>query len=358
MLTVLVSLVVFSVVILIHELGHYLAARHCGIRVLEFSVGMGPALWSTVRSGIRYSLRALPVGGYVSMESEDEDGAEEKTGETPETPRDLPSPEGEGIPFDQARPRKRLAVLVAGAAMNFLLGFFLLLVLVSRNEYIVSRTVSVIGEDALCGQTGLQAGDTILAVNGRYCFVANDILYELSRTEDHQARLTVRREGRRLELPAVQFDTYQDENGKTYMNLGFSVLPVEKNALTVPAEAARFTLYFGRLIYSGLLDMLRGRASINDLSGPVGIVSAIGQAVSYGWEDVLNLLALITVNLGVVNLLPLPALDGGKSLLVLVEMIFRRPVPTRVQMAINALGMAMLFTLMIFSTMQDILRLV
>ena len=131
---------------------------------------------------------------------------------------------------------------------------------------------------------------------------------------------------------------------------------MHKNFITVTVEAARSTVYYGRIIYTGILDIFRGRASINDLSGPVGIVSTIGEAVSYGWQDVINILALITINLGIVNLLPLPALDGGKALLVLAEAILHRPVPTKWQMAINVAGMAMLFALMIFATWQDILR--
>lgn len=357
-LTALVSVLVFGAVIFIHELGHYLVARRCGISVLEFSVGIGPAIWKTRRNGTLYCVRLLPLGGYVSM-----DDLEEEDDEQPEAPPELPAEEpfvaaAEGTPFLEAKPHKRLAVVLAGACMNFLLGFALLVVLVNQNEYIVSRTVSVIGEDALCGQTGLQVGDTILAVNGRPCFVAGDIVYELTRTENHQADFTVRRGGQRVLLPAVCFDTVEAEDGSTHMQLGFAVKPVEKNPLTVTAEAARFTAYFGRLIYSGLADMIRGRTSINDLSGPVGIVSAIGEAVRYGWEDVVNMMALLTINLGIMNLLPIPALDGGKALLILVEMGIRRPVPEKIQIAINATGLVLLFGLMIFATMQDILRLV
>lgn len=359
-LTALAAVVVFGVVIFIHEFGHYLVARRCGISVLEFSVGVGPAIWKTRRNGTLYSVRLLPLGGYVSMDDPEDEEDEEQAEPPAET-----AAEGDvlvaapvGTPFLEAKPHHRLAVLLAGACMNFLLGFVLLIVLVNRNEYIVSRTVSVIGENALCGQTGLQVGDTILSVNGRPCFVAGDIIYELTRTENYQADFTVRRDGRRVLLPAVQFDTVLAEDNTTHMQLGFAVKPIEKNPLTVTVEAARFTVYFGRLIYSGLADMVRGRTSINDLSGPVGIVSAIGEAVRYGWEDVVNMMALLTINLGIMNLLPIPALDGGKALLVLVEMVIRRPVPEKIQIAINALGMVLLFALMIFATMQDILRLV
>ena len=358
-LTIVVSILVFGIVIFVHELGHFLVAKHCGIRVLEFSIGMGPAIWQTEKNGTAYSLRLLPVGGFVSMEGEDEDGTlleDQVQAAQPKQEGEYPQVE-EDIPFPLARPRKRLAVMVAGACMNFLLGFLVLFVLLaSPDSVIASRQIGEVDETSLSAQSGLQVGDTILKVNGHSCLVANDIFYELSRTENHEASFVVRRDGKKVELPSVQFSTTTDDDGSEHMQLGFRVYPVHKNFVTVSVEAVRCTAYYGRIIYTSLLDIFRGRASINDLSGPVGIVNSISEAVSYGWQDVLNLLALLTINLGVVNLLPLPALDGGKAVLVLAEAVIRRPVPTNVQIALNAAGMVMLFGIMIFATWQDILR--
>lgn len=360
-LTLVVSALVFGIVILVHELGHYLVAKHNGIRVLEFSIGMGPAIWQTEKNGTNYSLRLLPVGGFVSMEGEDEDGELlEDCVRQPEKEKASEQSYGsveQNIPFPLARPKKRIAVLLAGACMNFLLGFLALFVLLSSPDSVIaSRQIGEVDETSLSAQSGLQVGDTIVKVNGHRCIVAGDIFYELSRTENHQASFVVRRNGETVQLPAVQFGTTTDDQGNQHMQLGFRVYSMHKNFITVTVEAARSTVYYGRIIYTGILDIFRGRASINDLSGPVGIVSTIGEAVSYGWQDVINILALITINLGIVNLLPLPALDGGKALLVLAEAILHRPVPTKWQMAINAAGMAMLFALMIFATWQDILR--
>lgn len=367
-LTLVVSILVFGIVIFVHELGHFLVAKHNGICVLEFSIGMGPAIWQTEKNGTVYSLRLLPVGGFVSMEGEDEDGTllqDSVQGSQPEPPQ--PEEAGaeksiypkieQNIPFPLARPRKRIAVLVAGACMNFVLGFLVLFALLaSPDSVIASRQIGEVDETSLSVQSGLQKDDVILKVNGHSCLVANDIFYELSRTQDHKADFVVRRDGKKIELPEVQFGVTTDEQGGEHMQLGFKVYAVHKNFITVTAEAARCTAYYGRIVYTSLLDLVRGRASINDLSGPVGIVSSISEAVGYGWEDVFNLLALLTINLGVVNLLPLPALDGGKTLLVLIEALIRRPVPTKVQIAINAAGMVMLFGIMIFATWQDILR--
>ena len=341
-LTLVVSALVFGIVILVHELGHYLVAKHNGIRVLEFSIGMGPAIWQTEKNGTNYSLRLLPVGGFVSMEGEDEDGELlEDCVRQPEKEKASEQSYGsveQNIPFPLARPKKRIAVLLAGACMNFLLGFLALFVLLSSPDSVIaSRQIGEVDETSLSAQSGLQVGDTIVKVNGHRCIVAGDIFYELSRTENHQASFVVRRNGETVQLPAVQFGTTTDEQGNQHMQLGFRVYSVHKNFITVTVEAARSTVYYGRIIYTGILDIFRGR-------------------VSYGWQDVINILALITINLGIVNLLPLPALDGGKALLVLAEAILHRPVPTKWQMAINAAGMAMLFALMIFATWQDILR--
>ena len=168
-------------------------------------------------------------------------------------------------------------------------------------------------------------------MNGRRCFVANDILYELVRTESNQADFTVRRDGELVELPGVQFDTWQDEQGQTHMDIGFTVYGIERTPLNVLKEAGRSVLYYGRVIFTSLTDLLRGRESINDLSGPVGIVSAFGQAVRYGWRDLLELVALIKINLGIFNLLPFPALDGGKVVFLLIEAVIGRPVPEKIR---------------------------
>ena len=204
----------------------------------------------------------------------------------------------------------------------------------------------------------VEAGDEIVAVNGRHCFVANDMLYELMRTESYRADFTVRRDGKLVELPDVQFDTWQDEQGQTHMTLGFTVYGLKKTPLNVLKEAGNSVLYYGRIIFASLSDLLRGRESINDLSGPVGIVTAIGQAASYGWQDLLEMLVLITVNVGIFNLLPFPALDGGKVVFLLIEGVTGHAVPEKIQSGLTVAAFALLFGLMIFATYNDILRLI
>ena len=362
-ITLIAALVVFSAVIAIHEFGHFTVAKLCGIQVNEFSIGMGPALWKKIYKGTQYSLRALPVGGYVALEGEESPESQQAEAarderETEDT-NPVPPEQRTGIPLNEAPVWQRVLVMVAGAFMNFVLGFVVLVILVAAQEgAITSKTIYSIEDDALCGQTGLQAGDEIVAVNGRRCFVANDILYELVRTEAYRADFTVKRDGQKVELPDVQFDTWQDEDGQTHMTLGFTVYGIKKTPLNVLKEAWNSTLYYGRIVFTSLADLVRGRESINNLSGPVGIVTAIGQAASYGWQDLLELLALITINLGVFNLLPFPALDGGKVVFLIIEGVTGHAVPEKLQGTLTMAAFALLFGLMLFATYNDIIRLV
>ncbi len=378
-ITLLAAVFVFSAVIAIHEFGHFAVAKLCGVQVNEFSIGMGPVLLKKMHHGTQYSLRALPVGGFVALEGEESPESQQAEREERSDLEERPlsrrsgadsSPNGEalngeelsqptGKPLNEAPVWQRALIMAAGACMNFLLGFVVMAILLAaQNEPITSRVIYAVEDGALCGQTGLEAGDKVLAVNGRRCFVANDMLYELMRTEDYSASFTVLRDGKKVELPRVQFDTWQDEDGETHMSLGFTVYGIKKTPINVIKEAWNSVLYYGRIIFTSLMDLLRGRESINDLSGPVGIVTAIGQAASYGWQDLLELLALITVNVGIFNLLPFPALDGGKVVFLFIEGVTGHAVPEKIQSGLTLAAFALLFALMIFATYNDIVRLV
>jgi regulator of sigma E protease len=362
-ITFVAALLIFGAVIAIHEFGHFAVAKLCGVQVNEFSIGMGPTLIKTYRKGTQYTLRLLPVGGFVALEGEESPESEQAEGgsgddDGPDIPPEVLA-QRTGKPLNEAAVWQRMLVMAAGAFMNFVLGFVVLVLLISaRNEPITSRVIYKINEGALCGQTGLEAGDKVLAVNGRRCFVANDMIYELVRAEQYRADFTVLRDGKTVELPDVQFDTWVDDSGETHMSLGFTVYGIQKTPLNVLKEAGNSVLYYGRIIYTSLADLVRGRESINDLSGPVGIVTAIGQAASYGWQDLLELLALITINVGILNLLPFPALDGGKIVFLLIEGITGYAVPEKIQGSLTVAAFALLFGLMIFATYNDILRLI
>ncbi len=348
-LMIVAGILVFGTVIFVHELGHFLVAKKSGIKVNEFAMGMGPVLFRFQKGETQYALRLFPIGGFVSMEGEDEDSDEPRS-------------------FTRAPVYKRMLVIIAGAFMNMVLGFLVLVLLVASGGAMASRTVAEVSDPA----TGLQVGDTILKINGRSCFTMSDILYEFARTQNGTFDLQVRRDGKKVELREVQFpvaeavdegtgETVVDETtGKpyTYLDISFKVLPLAKNPWTVVQQAFFTTLSYTRLIYLTFFDLILGRVPINNLSGPVGIVEQIGKAAIIGWRNVLQLLALISVNLGVMNMLPLPALDGGKALLLAVEGIRRKPLNRRFEIAVNTAGFVLLMGLMVLVTFNDILRLV
>ena len=229
-MSIIVSVLVFSVVIIIHELGHFITAKRSGIKVNEFSIGMGPQLFGVTKGDTLYALRLFPIGGYVAMEGEDEESDREGA-------------------FNSVPVQNRISVVVAGAVMNMLLGFAVLCVLVCGQEAITSRTVSSFYEGAMTQQTGLMVGDEIIAINGRKCYIANDVIYEFARTQNGTADFTVIRNGEKTELENVTFETYEDENGIKQMVIDFTVLPVENNIPNMLKEAFNWTVSIARMVF-------------------------------------------------------------------------------------------------------------
>lgn len=337
--TLLIAIVVFGALIFIHELGHFLTAKWSGIKVNEFSIGMGPKLWGWQKGETLYALRLLPIGGYVSsMEGEDEESDEPRA-------------------FQRAAVWKRIIVTAAGAVMNLALGFIVLLIVVCLQGQIVSRTVYGFQENAASQQSGLQQGDTIVAVNGRRCYIANDVSYELARSANGTADLTVERGGKTVELENVRFNSYTLE-GQQQSGLDFIVYGLPLSPVAVLKEAGAWTMSYARLVVLSFADLVTGRIPVTDLSGPVGIVQTIGQVSTMGVESLLLLVALITVNLGVFNLLPVPALDGGRLVFLILEAVRRKPVPQKFEIAVNAAGFILLIGLMLFATFNDVTRLI
>ena len=338
-MSIIVSLLVFSIVIMVHELGHFIVAKASGIKVNEFSIGMGPQLYSKTVGDTVYSIRALPMGGFVAMEGEDEES------------------DAEGS-FNSVPVQHRIGVVVAGAVMNMILGFVVLFYLTSTQPAITSRTVHSFYEGAMTQQTGLMENDEIIAINGRKCYIANDIIYEFARTQNGVADFTVIRNGEKIELKNVTFETYTDEEtGLKQMVIDFTVYPVTKTIPNMLKEAYNWTISLARTIFLSLVDLVTGNVAINQMSGPVGIVSTISEAVSYGLESVLIILAMITINLGVFNLLPFPALDGGRLVFLLIELVRGKPIDQKYEMWVNGAGMIILLGFMVFVTFSDVTRL-
>lgn len=338
-LTVLLAILIFSALIFIHELGHFIAARKFGVTVEEFSIGMGPKLFSKLsRSRIRYSIRLLPIGGYVSMPGEN-GGSDD--------PNSLCNK-----PVLQ-----RIAVVIAGALMNFILGIVIMAVIVISSKSLGSTTVLGFADGALSQQTGLMIGDTILEVDSQRVHVANDLVYEIMRSGISPIDIKVKRAGEVITVKDVQFPSFS-EGGVLYAQRDFYVSAEEKNIVNIVKHSFYRSVSTVKMIWESLIDLVTGRYGVEAISGPVGVTEAISEtAQSGGIMGVLYLVVVISMNLGIFNLLPLPALDGGRLMFLIVEAVRRRPVDPELEAKIHAAGLIVLMLLMVFVTYQDISRL-
>lgn len=359
LLTGLVSVLVFGAVILVHELGHFWAARRCGIRVEEFSIGFGPKLLAWGKGETRYVLRLIPLGGYNLFSAPPEGEEDGETAPPPPAPRPRHAPlfplPVRGERFEQATAWQRFFVTLAGALMNFVLGFVVLLALVLSMQALGGTTVAQFTEDSASAASGLQLGDTILAVDGRRVRTANSMAQCFGYTEQTHT-MTVLRAGEVLTLDAVNVAPSTDADGNLTSTLDFRVAAIPKTPRNVLVQTGEFFGYYSTAILGGFWQLATGQVGMEQLSGPIGTVSAVSQAVQYGWRDVLSLMALLTINVGIFNLLPVPALDGCKLLFLLFEGLTGHAVPLRLQAAVNTAGLVLLLWLMAVVTMQDITR--
>lgn len=335
---IVTTLIIFAVIILIHELGHFTAAKLSGVRVNEFSLGMGPALLRLGKGETSYVLRAFPIGGSVSMEGEDASSEDSRA-------------------FCNKKVIFRIIIVAAGAIMNLVLGFGVLAGVTASQDYVASNTIAQFEENAATQRSGLAVGDTILKVNGRSVWVESDIVYELVRDPDGVVDLTVQRDGKRVELPSVAFD-FREQNGEKALVIDFKVLAKEKTFGSILSYAGRKTASVARIVWLSLGDLITGRASVHDLAGPIGMTQVVGQVRQIGWSNLMTLVAFITINVGVFNLLPIPALDGGRLVFLLLEAIRRgKRIKPEYEAYVHMAGFAVVILLMIFVTFNDIVGL-
>lgn len=338
-MSILAALLLFSLLIFIHELGHFLAARKFGVTVEEFSIGMGPKLWSKLsrKTKTRYSLRLLPIGGYVSMPGEN--GAS-----------DDPNALCNKSVF------KRIVVVSAGAIMNLLLGVLVMTVIVISSDRLGSTTIAAFQDNAQSEATGLMIGDVILEVDGTKVHVANDLSYEIMRCGIKPIDIKVRRAGKVITVENVRFDTFT-ESGVVFADMDFLVLAESKNPMSVFKHSFYRSTSTIKMIWESLIDLVTGRFGLEAISGPVGVTEAISDtAKAGGIQGLAYLLVVISMNLGIFNLLPIPALDGGRLVFLLCEAVTRRPIDPELEAKIHAAGIIALMALMAFVTYQDIAK--
>ncbi len=339
MLTIIGAILIFSVIIFVHEFGHFITARIFGVTVHEFAIGMGPVLWKKQGKETLYSIRAIPMGGFCKMEGEDEES-------------DDPGA------FNNKKPWKRIIILVSGAGMNVLLGFVILLGLVTTsaitNDGIASVVVDSVVPEAQVAEF-LQPGDRITAINGNSVHIKRDVSFELAQNGGEDAEITFKRNGEKITktfMPMKQ----TAEDGTEYYLVGFNVRIDDISIGGVLRETFFQTVWMVKTIFISLGMLFSGEAGVGDLSGPVGVVSAMNTVAKNGLLEFLFFAAFLAVNIGVMNLLPIPALDGGRTLFVIFEMIFRKPVPRDKEGIIHFVGFALLILLMLYATYNDIIR--
>lgn len=367
LLYVLLALLVFGLLIMIHELGHFLVARACGVGIREFSIGMGPKIFSwkgkksfgaaskpnALRNAeeneeaiplikteqdeetvTQYSLRAFPIGGYVSMVGEDEES-------------DLPTS------FQTKKVWQRILIVLAGPVMNVLLGFLLMTVLVLSTPQLASTTIGAFNEGATSPQYGLQIGDRVTHVNGTRVFTGNELVYEILNDGYEPVDLTVVRNGETVELADVIFPSLVSE-GVNFGSADFRVYAEQKSFGNIVKHSFSRSVSTVKMIFDQLGDMIGGRYGMNAVSGPVGVTEGMVSAAKSGATDFLYLVIVITVNLGVFNLLPIPALDGGRLLFLVVEGVTRKPVNKNIEGYIHFAGLMILLALMAVIFCKDI----
>ena len=345
-LTIIFAILMFSVIIFVHELGHFIAARIFGVTVHEFSIGMGPAIWShRGKSGTAYSIRCIPIGGFCKMEGEDDDS------------------ELEGS-FSKKSKFARFVILASGAFMNIVLGFVigLVVVLMTMQNGIATTTVKEVVSEAPASAY-IKPGDKIVEINGHSVNIQQEISVALSMSDGQTFDAKVKRNGKTIELNDVKL--YKQElNGKKYSMVGIMCKIDKPTVLGVLRESFFQTVYMGKIVFLSLGMLIRGEAKMSDLSGPVGVIDQMGSVAKssggglVGFINLLYLAGFISVNIGIMNLLPLPALDGGRIFFILIELIVRRRIPPEKEGMVHFIGLILLFGLMIFVTWNDIMRII
>lgn len=381
MVTVIVTAVVFLVMITLHEFGHFASAKLLGVKVLEFSVGMGPSIIKHQGKKTLYALRLLPIGGYCRLEGEDSESSD---------------PEA----FSNQKLWKRFIIVSAGAAINILLGFVLFMAVVKMMSPIATNVIEKIDERSYLAEAGVMPGDRVISVNGHKIGIYNDIgLYtgEFD-AETKSAKIAVKRNGEKIKFNitpslsemtvtytengaeisdtvngvAKNYTLEYGENdipaeliGKSYSDkryiIGFEAKREDITALNIVPEAWNYTRYVVKSIFSAIGDMISGKTGLNNLSGPVGVAGVIGEAVNSGSDSLLNILfivAVLTLNLGIFNLLPLPALDGGRLFFMLIEFVRGKPVPAEKEGLVHTIGLVLLLILASAVCYSDIMKLI
>lgn len=330
MQTAIAAIFVFLLVILLHELGHFTVAKMVGIKVNEFAIGMGPKLLQKTKGETQYTLRLLPIGGYVKMEGEDENSDDPRS-------------------FSKVSPLARIAVVAAGAFMNFVLAIVVLSI-VAFNTGTPTTTIEETIQGSPAEISGIISGDRIVSINNIEINNWNMISETISDSNvDDLLEIKIIRNN----VESIIMVQPEIEEGRTIIGI---IPSYEKSLSSALKGGIDNTVLFVNLMFDFLKSLFQGKVSTNDLSGPIGVISEIGKAADSGIINVLFLLGFISVNLGFFNLLPIPALDGSRIIFLLIEIIRGKPIDPDKESFIHLVGFILLISLMLIVTYKDLIR--
>lgn len=343
---IIIGVLLFELIIFIHEFGHFITAKWSGVWVKEFALGMGPKVFSFKKGDTVYSLRLLPIGGFCDMEGEQDESY---------------SPTS----FNSKPIYKRMIIVVTGAILNLILGVVLMATVLFPQELLATTTIAAFTEGSLLEEAGVQVGDTIIEVDGYKIYSEKDLSYAYSSADADSVDIVVERAGEVVEFNGLELVSVESD-GYTMISIDFYVYGEEVTVLNVIEKSFVDSYSLLRMVVNTFIGMFTGEYGLNEVSGPVGATQAISQAASAGLNDgfgtavsnIVTIMAVITINLGVFNLLPFPALDGGRFVFLIVELIRRKPAPAKVENMVNAAGFALLIGFMLVITFKDVYNLI
>ena len=330
-MTIIYAILIFCFLIFVHELGHFLVAKACGVQVNEFAIGMGPAIYKKQKGETLYAVRVFPIGGYCAMEGEDEDS---------ENPR----------AFNNQPAWQRALVLAAGSFMN-LLTCVVLLIIIAFWAGQATTTIDQVTADSPAARAGIQSGDTITAIDGKAIQDWDSLIQSIGYSKEDTAQITLLRDGKEETL------TTELEYNKEQKRNMIGITPVmQHHFFSSFGQGIKNTGRMTVMMYDTLRQLFTGDVSIKELSGPVGIVYAVNETAKSGVMYVIYLAALLSLNLAIINMLPLPALDGGRLLFLLIRKITGKAVTDEMEGRIHFIGIMLLMLLMVYVTFNDVIK--
>ena len=336
-LSIIGALLLLTLFVAVHELGHYAAGRLLGFGILEFAIGMGPVVFKRVKNGIQYSLRALPLGGMCRFYGEDE-----------------AVPEGASpmVPFNGQKVWKRAIVVAAGPFMNILLALVFAAICLGVFGDYAAQVQAFSFENSPAEAAGVQMGDMIYAIDGERLLSYSEAVPAIRAADGEALEITVLREGRKVDLTLR--DVYNAEAGYNLIGVNIGVARRTYTFFEAIGDCFGYVWAIVREMVQAIGRMFATGVQEGDLMGPVGTISVMSELVRYGWETILRMAVLISVNLGILNILPLPALDGGRLLFMAIEGVRGKAIRPETEGMIHFVGLILLFGLVIVLTIQDV----